>query len=234
MRMRKKKNLIPRMERCEEVLIRDPLIHRGAWRELFGNNCQLHLEIGCGKGRFTVETARQNPDVLFIAVEKVPDAMVIAMERACAMGLKNVRFISCDAVQLPEIFAEGEVDQIYINFCDPWPTKRHAKRRLTHKNFLKLYRQVLKERGQIHFKTDNAPLFEFSLEEIPTVGFSLSEVTHNLHENGPCGVMTDYEAKFYEMGTPINRCVATMEDWEEPIEVETRNSDEASEQTEEV
>ena len=105
---------------------------------------------------------------------------------------------------------------------------------MTHKNFLKLYRQVLKERGQIHFKTDNAPLFEFSLEEIPTVGFSLSEVTHNLHENGPCGVMTDYEAKFYEMGTPINRCVATMEDWEEPIEVETRNSDEASEQTEEV
>ena len=217
MRMRKKKNLIPRMERCSEVLIRDPFEYRGKWRELFSPACELHVEIGCGKGRFTVDTAQQNPDVFFIAIEKVPDAMVIAMERACALGLKNVRFISCDAAQIPEIFEEGEVDQIYINFCDPWPTKRHAKRRLTHSNFLKLYRKVLKEQGQIHFKTDNAPLFEFSLEEIPTVGFSLSEVTHNLHENGPKGVMTDYEAKFYELGTPINRLVATMEDWTEPV-----------------
>lgn len=216
MRMRKKKNLIPRMERCSAVLIREPMTHRGHWRELFRPGCELRVELGCGKGRFTAETARENPDVLFIAVERVPDAMVIAMERVCALGLENVRFISCDAALLPDIFAGGEVDRIYINFCDPWPTKRHAKRRLTHTNFLKLYRKVLKAQGQIHFKTDNAPLFEFSLEEFPQAGFSLSEVTRNLHENGPCGVMTDYEAKFCELGTPINRCVATMEDWVEP------------------
>lgn len=216
MRMRKKKNLVPRMERCSAVLIREPLAHRGHWRELFRPGCALHVELGCGKGRFTAETAQAHPDVLFIAVERVPDAMVIAMERVRALGLDNVRFISCDAALLPEIFAAGEVDQIYINFCDPWPTKRHAKRRLTHTGFLKLYRQVLKEHGQIHFKTDNAPLFEFSLEEFPQAGFSLSEVTRNLHENGPCGVMTDYEAKFYELGTPINRCVATMEAWNKP------------------
>ena len=216
MRMRKKKNLIPRMERCSDVLIQEPSALRGHWRELFRPDCELRVELGCGKGRFTAETARENPDVLFIAVERVPDAMVIAMERVCAMDLKNVRFISCDAALLQDIFAEGEVDGIYINFCDPWPTKRHAKRRLTHTNFLKLYRKVLKEHGQIFFKTDNAPLFEFSVEEFPQVGFSLSEVTRNLHENGPCGVMTDYETKFYELGTPINRCVATMEDWTEP------------------
>lgn len=227
MRMRKKKNLIPRMERCGSILITDAPAHRGTWRELFHPGCELRVELGCGKGRFTAETARQNPDVLFVAVERVPDAMVIAMERVCAMGLDNVRFISCDAALLPDIFAEGEVDQIYINFCDPWPTKRHAKRRLTHTGFLKLYRKVLKEHGQIHFKTDNAPLFEFSVKEFPCAGFSLSEVTRNLHENGPCGVMTDYEAKFYELGTPINRCVATMEDWTEPEDlsaVETENN----------
>lgn len=215
MRMRKRPNLAPRMEKCAGVLTGEPAALRGKWLESFPGFAALQLELGCGKGRFTAETARQNPDVFFVAVERVPDAMVIAMERVCALGLENVRFLSCDAAQLPEIFAAGEVDQIYINFCDPWPTKRHAKRRLTHKNFLKLYRQVLKERGQIHFKTDNAPLFEFSLEEFPTAGFSLSEVTRNLHENGPCGVMTDYEAKFHELGTPIHRCVATMEDWTE-------------------
>ena len=130
-------------------------------------------------------------------------------------GLTNVFFVDANADQLPQFFAPGEVDRIYINFCDPWPSKRHAKRRLTHGNFLKLYRQVLKMGGQIHFKTDNQPLFEFSVEELPQFGFELSEVTRNLHENGPVGVMTDYEAKFHELGQPINRCVGTMVDWEE-------------------
>ena len=216
MRMRKKKNLVPRMERCAAVWVREPQEHHGHWRALFEGNGALHVELGCGKGRFTAETALKHPDTLFLAVERVPDAMVVAMERVCSMGLTNVRFLSCDAARLPELFAPGEVDRIYINFCDPWPTKRHAKRRLTHHNFLKLYRQVLAEGGQIHFKTDNAPLFAFSLEEFPSCGFTLSEVTHNLHENGPQGIMTDYEAKVHELGTPIHRCVATMVDWDAP------------------
>lgn len=216
MRMRKKKNLVPRMEACDACWIRRPEEHRGRWRELMPGARELRVELGCGKGRFTAETAKAEPDVLLIAVEKVPDAMVVAMERVRDAGLTNVFFIDADAALLPELFAPGEVDRIYVNFCDPWPSKRHAKRRLTHGNFLKLYRQVLKMGGQIHFKTDNQPLFEFSVEELPQFGFELSEVTRNLHENGPVGVMTDYEAKFHELGQPINRCVGTMVDWEEP------------------
>lgn len=218
MRMRKKKNLLPRMERCAALQIKDPIAHRGHWRELMPETRELRVELGCGKGRFTVGTAAAEPDVLFVAVEMVPDAMVVAMERCAAEGLRNVRFIDANANILPEFFAPGEVDRIYINFCDPWPTKRHAKRRLTHGNFLKLYRKVLKDGGQIHFKTDNAPLFAWSVEEIPQFGFTLSEVTDDLHANGAVGVMTDYEAKFHELGTPIHRLVATMTPWEEPEE----------------
>ena len=217
MRMRKKKNLIPRMERCGDFLIRDPYDRRGNWRELMPQARELRLELGCGKGRFTAGTAAAEPDVLFIAVEMVPDAMVVALERCVNAGLTNVYFVDANADQLPSFFAPGEVDRIYLNFSDPWPSNRHAKRRLTHGNFLKLYRQVLKMGGQIHFKTDNQGLFEFSVEEIPNFGFTLSEVTRNLHENGPVGVMTDYEAKFYELGQPINRLVATMVPWEEPF-----------------
>ena len=210
MRMRKKPNLIPRMERCAAVLIRDPEERRGRWRELMPRAAQLRLELGCGKGRFTAETAAAEPDVLFIAVERVPDAMVIAMERVTAMGLQNVFFVDGDAALLPSYFEPGEVERIYINFCDPWPTNRHAKRRLTHENFLLLYRKVLREDGQIHFKTDNRDLFEWSLFQFPRAGYTLGEVTRDLHAGGVCGVMTDYEEKFHNLGTPINRCVATV------------------------
>ena len=202
MRMRKKPNLIPRMERCAACQIRDPESRRKHWRDLMPEARELRLELGCGKGRFTAETAAQNPDILFIAVERVPDAMVIAMERVTAMKLHNVFFVDGDAARLPEYFAPGAVDLIYINFCDPWPTKRHAKRRLTFVNFLKKYREVLKEEGQIHFKTDNRDLFEWSLTQFPQAGFALSEVTRDLHANGICGVMTDYEEKFHNLGTP--------------------------------
>lgn len=209
MRMRKKPNLIPRMERCAEYLITDPEAWRGRWREKLSPNCALRLELGCGKGRFTCETAAAEPDVLFVAVERVPDAMVIAMERAKAAGLNNVFFIDADVARLTEFFAPGEVERIYLNFCDPWPTNRHAKRRLTHENFLRLYRQVLSDGGQIHFKTDNSGLFEWSLFQFPRAGYALGEVTRDLHENGICGVMTDYEEKFHNLGIPINRCVGT-------------------------
>ena len=215
MRMRKKKNLLPRMERCGDCLIRRPNEYRGRWRDLMPSARELRLELGCGKGRFTAGTAAAEPDVLFVAVEVVPDAMVVAMERCVKAGLTNVFFIDANAENLPDFFAPGEVDRIYLNFSDPWPGNRHAKRRLTHGNFLKLYRQTLKMGGQIHFKTDNQPLFEFSVEEIPQFGFTLSEVTRDLHANDPVGVMTDYEAKFYEQGLPINRLVATMEPWVE-------------------
>ena len=208
MRMRKKPNLGVRMERCTRVLISDPEERKGKWRELMPEAKEVFLELGCGKGRFTAETAAQNPQALYIAVERVPDAMVIAMERVCAQELHNVFFVDGDVAQLPLFFAPGEVDRIYINFCDPWPSNRHAKRRLTHRNFLLKYRQVLPDGGEIHFKTDNAGLFAFSVEEFPAGGFQPTQVTDDLHRDGIQGVMTDYEAKFHAMGTPIHRCVA--------------------------
>lgn len=209
MRMRKKKNLIPRMERCAAWQVKDPASMQGRWRELYPQAEALWVEIGCGKGTFTAETARQNPQVLLIAVERVPDALVMAMEKAKALELKNVFFLCVDAAGLGDIFAPGEADRLFLNFCDPWPSKRHCKRRLTHVSFLLSYRNILRDGGQIHFKTDNRPLFDFSLTQFPAAGYQLSEVTFHLHEHGVQGIMTDYEAKFSAMGVPINRCVAT-------------------------
>ena len=211
MRMRKKPNLIPRMERCAAVQEKHPETLRGHW--LDGSRYTgLYLEIGCGKGRFTAGTAADLPQILYVAVERVPDAMVVAMERVYDAGLSNVRFIDTDARRLGELFAQGEADRIYINFCDPWPSRRHAKRRLTSPDFLRLYEQVLRPGGEIHFKTDNAPLFEYSLQCFNERGWSLSEVSRDLHANGPVGVMTDYEQKFFAQGVPINRCVARRPD----------------------
>ena len=210
MRMRKKPNLIPRMEACGAWIVKEPKEQRGRWLELAPQCRRVHVELGCGKGRFTVGTAQAEPDVLLVAVERVPDAMVIAAERARDLGLKNVFFIDADAANLEEYFAPGEVERVYINFCDPWPGARYAKRRLTHPDFLLRDRKVLMEGGQIHFKTDNHDLYEWSLFQFPKAGFVLSEVTRDLHADGPVGVMTDYEEKFYREGKPINRCVGTM------------------------
>ena len=137
--------------------------------------------------------------------------MIVAMERCAQRGLTNVFFVDGDAARLREYFAPDEVDRLFINFCDPWPSNRHARRRLTHQNFLVLYRGVLCTGGQIHFKTDNRDLFEYSLFQFPKAGYALSEVTRDLHANGIRGVMTDYEEKFHNLGTKINRCVGTKE-----------------------
>ena len=209
--MRKKPNLIPRMDRCRDRMIPDPVELRGHWRDLMPQARELRVELGCGKGRFTAETAGLEPDVLFVAVERVPDAMIVAMERCAQRGLTNVFFVDGDAAKLREYFAPDEIDRLFINFCDPWPSNRHARRRLTHQNFLVLYRGVLRTGGQIHFKTDNRDLFEYSLFQFPKAGYALTEVTRDLHADGICGVMTDYEEKFHNLGTKINRCVGTKE-----------------------
>lgn len=206
MRMRKKKNLGARMDAASAVLVTEPEALRGRWlTEPFS---ELHIELGCGKGTFTAGTAAADPSVLLAAVERVPDAMVMAMEKAVAASLTNVRFIDMDAARLCEVFAPGEAARIYINFCDPWPGSRHAKRRLTAPAFLKSYAEVLAPGGEIHFKTDNVPLFDWSVETLAAEGWEVSEVTHDLHADGPRGVMTDYEAKFYAEGKPICRCIA--------------------------
>ncbi len=210
MRMRKKPNLEPRMERCAAVHTKNPMDKKGKWLDDENKYKELHLEIGCGKGRFTVGTARENEDALLVAIEKVADALVIAMERTVDEKLENVQYICGDATNLTDMFEQGEISRIYINFCDPWPKTRDAKRRLTSPNFLEIYTKVLKSDGEIHFKTDNSPLFEYSVKSFEKSGWILSEVTRDLHENGECGVMTDYETKFHNLGVKINRCVAVF------------------------
>ncbi len=212
MRMRKKPNLLPRMERCSSLLAELPETLRGRWRSLRPGCRALWLELGCGKGRFTAETAQKNPDVLLCALERVPDAMVVGMERAFGLGLENVRFLDRDAQGLGDIFAPGEVDRIFINFPDPWPKTKQFKRRLTAPSFLALYRAVLPPGGEIHFKTDNLPLFQWSLEQFRENGWELRELSFDLHAQGVQGVMTDYEEKFHTRGVPIKRVVAIKED----------------------
>ena len=209
MRMRKKPNLLPRMERVSAVLVSQPEALPGRWLDSFPGRRALHIELGCGKGRFTAGTALENQDVLLVAVERVPDAMVVAMERCVEQGIENVRFIDRDAGCLPLVFAPGEAERIYINFCDPWPKSRDAKHRLTAPDFLRMYATVLRPGGEIHFKTDNRPLFDWSREQFAAEGWALREVTNDLHAAGAVGVMTDYEAKFHAQGIPINRLVAT-------------------------
>jgi len=210
MRMRKKPNMPQRMARCAAVLVTEPEQYRGGWLEKITGFSALHLEIGCGKGKFTAETATLHPETLFVAIEKVPEALIIAMERVVREGLLNVRFIQTDAALLTRIFGPAEVGVIYLNFCDPWPRSGHKKRRLTHENFLKLYKEILRPGGEIRFKTDNAGLFDFSLAEFEKNGYALLDVTRDLHANGPTGIMTDYEEKFYQQGVSINRCVAKL------------------------
>lgn len=205
MRMRKKPNLAPRMERCAGVLESTPEERRGRWLKDFPQFDALYVELGCGKGRFTAQTARENPGTLFAAIEKVPDAMVVAMERVCAEELVNVRFLDRDAATLPELFAPGEVSRIYINFPDPWVKKKQYKRRLTAPGFLKLYDELLPPGGEIRFRTDNVSLFEWSLGQFEACGWELRELTRDMP---PAGAMTDYEAKFREQGVKINAVTA--------------------------
>ncbi len=206
MRMRKMKNLESRMAATERYRILAPAEYKGIWRQLKPDCAALWVEVGCGKGKFTAETAAANPDVLLIAVERCREAMVVAMETAQKMGLTNVFFIDMDVANIEEIFAFGEMDRLFINFPDPWPRKKNAKRRLTHRAFLDKYCRTVKEGGEIHFKTDNAPLFAYSVEEFESCGLQVKNLTHNLHENGIVGIMTGYEEKFHALGTPINRC----------------------------
>ena len=141
-----------------------------------------------------------------MAVERCREAMVVAMEKAQSMGLTNVFFIDMDVALIEDIFAPQEIDRLFINFPDPWPRKKNAKRRLTHRGFLDKYCRVVRTGGEFHFKTDNAPLFEFSVEEFAACGLEVNHLTRDLHANGIVGIMTGYEEKFHALGTPINRC----------------------------
>ena len=164
MRMRKKPNLEPRMAACAPWQIPDPSERKGAWRSLKPGCAALWVEIGCGKGKFTVETAQANPEVLVIAIERCREAMVMAMEKARDMGLTNVFFVDMYVANMEGCFAPGEIDRMFINFPDPWPRSKNAKRRLTYRTFLRMYTRIVRDGGELHFKTDNAKLFAFTLE----------------------------------------------------------------------
>jgi len=213
------------MEKCAAYRIAAPEEMQGKWLSLKPEATALWVEVGCGKGKFTAETAAANPDVLLIAVERCREAMVVAMEKAKAMELKNVFFIDMDVEKIEEIFSQEEIDRLFINFPDPWPRKKNAKRRLTHRGFLHKYCHVVKTGGEFHFKTDNAPLFEFSVEEFAACGLQVNNLTRNLHENGIVGIMTGYEEKFHALGTPINRCEVVCKPFVLPPE-EKKNKEE--------
>lgn len=211
MRMRRKKHREERMESCSHLMIRDIMEYKSDIRAVYGEDKPLHIEIGCGKGGFISETARRNPDVNYIAFEKNLDVLVLAMEKVQQMGLANVRFVPGDAGVLGDMETKTKIQRIYINFCDPWPKAGHKKRRLTHENFLSIYKRLLEAGGEIHFKTDNRGLFEFSLNSFADFGLKLKNITLDLHNSAFEGnVMTEYEKLFSEKGQPIYRCEASF------------------------
>lgn len=187
---------------------------KGHWHELFDNDNPIHIEIGMGKGQFIMELARRNPDINYIGIEKYSSVLVRALEkRELEPEMTNLYFIRMDAEYITDVFDTNEVDRIYLNFSDPWPKDRHAKRRLTSTHFLGLYDQLLAPEGRVIFKTDNRGLFDFSLEQVPEAGWILENYTYDLHnsEYNKGNIMTEYETKFSAMGTPINRLVAYRE-----------------------
>lgn len=180
---------------------------KGHWQEIFGRQAPLHVELGTGKGKFISEMAERHPEINFVGIEAQQDVLYYVAEKIRAKKLTNVKLLVFDVNHLLEIFAPGEINRLYINFCDPWPKVRHAKRRLTHAEFLEKYRIVLAEQGEIFFKTDNRSLFDFSLEQFAEKGLLLDKVTFDLHNNNTINnIMTEYETKFSGMGTKINRC----------------------------
>lgn len=203
MRMRRKKHREERLLRCDKYLI-DPSGEIDL-DEIFKRHAPLHIEIGCGKGGFITELAAQNPDINYLAVEKNLDVLVLAAEKAAEREIENLRFVPGDAEFLK--CAKGKCDRIYLNFSDPWKKNCHAKRRLTHKRYLEIYKNVLKSGGELHFKTDNSALFEFSLNSFSDFGLRLKNITFDLHKSGFEGnIMTEYERLFSEQGNPIYRC----------------------------
>jgi tRNA (guanine-N7-)-methyltransferase len=171
----------------------------------------VHIEIGMGKGKFIISLALRNPDINYIGIEKYSSVLVRALGKVKELEINNLRFIRMDAENLSEVFSPNEVDKIYLNFSDPWPKDRHAKRRLTSTTFFGRYNQVLNPEGRVEFKTDNRALFDFSLEEIPMAGWKIEAFTFDLHHDNKLNegnIMTEYEEKFSKMGTPINKVIA--------------------------
>lgn len=185
---------------------------KGKWREVFQNQNPIQIEVGMGKGRFIMDMAKSHPEINYIGIEMYDSVLLRAVQKREQLeeDLPNLYFIRMDARNLPEVFEKGEVDRIYLNFSDPWPKERHAKRRLTSRQFLERYEQILAEDGQVEFKTDNKGLFEFSLEEVKEAGWKLLAHTYDLHHEEEMmagNIMTEYEEKFSSAGNPIHKMI---------------------------
>jgi len=197
------------------LVVQTPKDLKGKWYEKFGNQNPIYIEVGMGKGRFIKELARQNPQINYLGIEMYDSVLLRALQKAEQQeSLSNLFFICMDARELPEVFAKGEVAKIYLNFSDPWPKDRHAKRRLTARQFLERYDQILVKDGEIEFKTDNRDLFEFSLAEGQHLPWQVKEHTFDLHGDERLNignVMTEYEEKFSLLGNPIHKMIIDRE-----------------------
>lgn len=226
---------IPRAEgvlQAHPIVVKNEKLHRGSWKEEFGDDHPIYIEIGMGKGSFLLTLARRNPGINYIGIERYSSVLLRAVEKyeeysggekflysdsgegqelTIHEELSNLRFVCMDAAEITEVFEPGEADRIYLNFSDPWPKKRHAKRRLTSREYFERYEKILCSDGMVEFKTDNTELFRFSLEEVEAAGWKLAAYTWDLHGDERMSrdnVMTEYEVKFSGMGNPIHKLIA--------------------------
>ena len=209
MRVRKRKGAEEHLENNPHYVISNPEECKGKWHEVFGNSNPIHIEVGSGKGRFITEMAAKHPEINYIGIDIQRSVLSYALDKVLAADLDNIKLLLVDGSSLTNYFADGEVNLMYLNFSDPWPKKRHEKRRLTYKSFLETYQQILPEEGEIHFKTDNRGLFEYSLASFSQYGLILKQVWLDLHASDlEDNVMTEYEEKFSNKGQVIYRVEA--------------------------
>ena len=193
-----------------DFTVKEPDKKKGLWKEVFGNDNPIRVEIGMGKGRFLMDMAQLHPDINYVGIEKYSSVLLRALQKQEQLLLPNIIFIRMDAEDITEVFAPGEVDRIYLNFSDPWPKDRHAKRRLPSRQFLERYDKILKSDGVVEFKTDNRDLFMFALDEVEPAGWNLDAVTYDLHSDEEMmvgNVMTEYEERFSQAGNPIYKYI---------------------------
>ena len=206
MRLRHKPWAKDKLDQHPQFVVANPEMHKGNWHNVFEKNQPLHIEVGTGKGQFITGMAKANPDINYIGIELHVSVIVAALDRLIEADLPNLKLLNVNAADLGKYFSKNDVDRVYLNFSDPWPKSRHEKRRLTYKDFLKLYEDILVDGGEIHFKTDNQGLFEYSLTSFSAYGLLLKYVSLDFHNSGYEGnIMTEYEQKFSEMGQRIYR-----------------------------
>jgi tRNA (guanine-N7-)-methyltransferase len=207
MRLRNKPWAKEKISQYPQYVISNPEQFKGKWNEIFNNNHPLHIEVGTGKGQFIIGMAKKYPNINFIGIELQESVIVSALDRLIEAELPNVKLLNINAKDLENYFDKNEVSRIYLNFSDPWPKKRHTKRRLTYQSFLNIYENILIDGGEIHFKTDNRGLFEYSLVSFSQYGLTLNFVSLDLHQSDfEDNIMTEYEEKFSKKGNPIYRC----------------------------